>query len=62
MIGDAKMDVLHYPLMSKNLDRFIIDYKLYPQSFNISDAKSMDHKELEDVFSLMDRLVLIQPL
>lgn len=38
MIGDAKMDILHFPLMSRNLDRFIIDYKLYPQSFNISRA------------------------
>ncbi|MBP7563113.1 MAG: amidohydrolase [Candidatus Cloacimonetes bacterium] len=38
MIGDAKQDILHYPVMNQNISHFIIDYKLYPQSFNIRKA------------------------
>ncbi len=38
MIGDAQNDILHYPVMNKNLNHFTIEYKIYPQSFNIKSA------------------------
>jgi predicted amidohydrolase YtcJ len=42
MIGDAQQDILHYPLMSQNLDNFIVEYILYPQSFSIEKAWEYD--------------------
>lgn len=35
MIGDAKDDYLHFPLMLKHLNDFTIDYIVYPQCFNL---------------------------
>lgn len=38
MIGDADCSNTHYALIRDRLDEFKVDYKLYPQSFNIDSA------------------------
>ncbi len=38
MIGDANNNILHYPLMQKHLKDFIVDFEIYPQSFNLDKA------------------------
>lgn len=39
MIGDAKNNILHYPIIKEHLKDFSIDFILYPQSFDIEKAK-----------------------
>lgn len=38
MVGDANDSIGHYKLLKENLSSFLIDYILYPQSFNIDAA------------------------
>jgi len=39
MIGDAKDDYLHFPLILENLSSFIIDFIPYPQCFNLESVE-----------------------
>jgi len=41
MIGDAKDDFLHFPLLLDNLKDFTIDYIPYPQCFNVDQVEKL---------------------
>ncbi|PID29940.1 MAG: hypothetical protein CSB55_00750 [Candidatus Cloacimonadota bacterium] len=42
MVGDADMSLTHFKIIQKYLSDFDVKYKLYPQSFNISEAEKTD--------------------
>ncbi|MDD4156840.1 MAG: amidohydrolase family protein [Candidatus Cloacimonetes bacterium] len=46
MIGDANQSILHYPLMNEHLNDFIIDFEIYPQSFNLEQALKYKAKRI----------------
>ncbi|MCD4828654.1 MAG: amidohydrolase [Candidatus Cloacimonetes bacterium] len=41
MVGDTDRDPLHYALLRNNLDRFPVEYLLYPQIFDADRAASL---------------------
>ncbi|MDD4309632.1 MAG: amidohydrolase [Candidatus Cloacimonetes bacterium] len=46
MVGDAKNSIGHYALLNENLDKFGVEYTLYPQSFNLSAALEAGAKRI----------------
>ncbi len=46
MIGDANQSNTHFKLVSEHLNRFPVNYVLYPQSFNIDSALELGAKRI----------------
>jgi predicted amidohydrolase YtcJ len=46
MVGDAQSSIMHYNLLRDNLDRFGVEFILYPQSFNIKAALNAGAKRI----------------